>query len=394
MKKETKQLDQLYKIDEMGAGLDTTHLNYCPDIEEIVNNFGYIKTKIGSCNDHVISELTRNIGNNRLITEVNFTDLLGKAIQVHLEAIGADWIDILELPASLNWNENFVETLKVLYDSGQIYSISIKNPGTPERVEEIRTLLAKSNLELEYISLDICPIEFNYDLVTWCNENHISIIGYNPFGGNLSSATVINSFTVPYLLGFAATYCFAVILSGRDIYKSVQSAKYLNKLEGEYTSSMYTLKKSVHKLLKPLKKVVFTSANIDLDYTIPYDSPEFIPVNKTDVVLSLGKSIETEGENKETNEVEKLVLDYINTLQIPFDAEKEEKFYIIQSQVIEFLKNHFKEYEFSCLMINNTTIAIKAEKESTVGFFIKETIVDTKEFLISMKSNGTVFFKG
>ena len=60
MKKETKQLDQLYKINEMGAGLDTTHLKYCPDIEEIVNNFGYIKTKIGSCNDHVISELTRN----------------------------------------------------------------------------------------------------------------------------------------------------------------------------------------------------------------------------------------------------------------------------------------------------------------------------------------------
>lgn len=395
MKTETKYLDQVYKINEKGAGLDTTHLNYCPDHEDIAENFGYIKTKIGCCNDHVISELIKNLGpEKRLITEINFLDRLDNAIYTHLKAIGADWIEILEIPASLTWNKDLAEKLKTLEIAGLFYDVSVKNPESVERLEEIKKTLAESGVELEYISLDLCPIEFNYDLVTWCNDNHISIIGYNPMGGNISSANIIESFTVPYLLGFAATYCHAVMLSSRDIYKSLQSAKYLNLLEGEYTQPMYVLKKSVHKLQKPLKRVVFTSANLDEDTVIPYDTANFIPIKDSDITMSLGKQVESMPTDPEVSEIEKEVGEFISTIIFPQDASKIDKFYLIESQVIEFLKNKYTDYEFSCLMINNTAIAIKGIKEETIGIFFKETIYDEINFLIAMKSNGTVYFKG
>lgn len=394
MSKIAKQLDQLYKIDENGVGLDLSTLTYCPD-PEILDNFGYVHTKIGTCNDHTISAFTEETVNKRLVTEINYTDLLEYSITTHLSAIGRSWIDILELPTTVNWDANLITGLKSLEMSGLVYGVSIKNPESVEDIEKIQKVLNEGGVELEYVSLDLCPINFNYDIVSWCENNKVAIIGYNPMGGYINSANVINSFSVPYLLGFAATHCNIVFLSSRDVYKSTLSAKYLNSMSGMWTESIYILKKNVKKLQKPLKRVVFTSAILGEDRHIPFNTPEFVPFDNN-VSISLGKphEITPEIEENAESELEIMVEEFKKTIQYPMETTAEEKFYIAQSKIIGHIKDKYKDYDFYCSMINDTTIAIRAEKVTTVGLFVQETLIDTMECVISMNQNGTIFFKG
>lgn len=401
MKTEEKQIDQVFKFSY--SGLDTTNLNYCPT-DDLLEDFNFIYTNIRNNNDHTISEFIdpSEVGEysitiksrKSLITGIDFTEKIVQGVISHLSAIGSDWIDVLEIPASCTWNEDTVEQIKVLIDSGLVYDISIKNPESIDKIIEIKDLLDTKSIELFYVSLDICPLNFDYNIVSWCNDNMIKIIGYNPMGGYIAGPSLIECFTAPYLLGFAATYCHIVMLSSRDMFKAVQGAKYLKNLEGEKIRSMYILKKNVHKLPKPLKKVVWTSAVLDDNNILPYNTPDFVPTDGTSVVISLGKPLEKVTETEEKTELEKEVIDFLGQLTYPSDASFEDKFSIAKNQIMTYLKTKFPSYTFLYSMVNKTTVAIKAELETTEGWWIfKKTKKDSKQFLISMKSSGLVYFK-
>jgi hypothetical protein len=235
-------------------------------------------------------------------------------------------------------------------------------------------------------------LNFNLDIINWCKEKNVKIIGYNPMGGYINSANVIQSFSVPYLLGFAATYCDIVFLSSRDMHKSIQSAKYLNDLIGECTESVYTLSKSVSKLHKPLKKVVWTSAIYDEDTYIPYNNPENVPIDNESILMSLGKEEEFIPETSDTG-LEKDIKAFISQINFPFDASKETKFSLAKNQIISCLKSKKPDHEFSYSMINDTTIAIMARKDTVSGWFKKTTSTDCSTYIVSMRSNGLVYFK-
>ena len=152
-----KTENEFYKIRDDGAGLDMTHLTYCPK-DDFLKDFGYLHTNVRSSNDQVISEVLEDLsGRKSLITEIEFTDKISTGLLSHLVSIGREWVDILEIPASCNWNEDTVQQIKSLLDSGMIYDISIKNPETPERLNEILSLLDTSDIKVNYVSLDICP---------------------------------------------------------------------------------------------------------------------------------------------------------------------------------------------------------------------------------------------
>lgn len=401
--KEDKQITQLFKISHVG--LDTSHLNYCPT-DELLEEFDFIYTSIGNNNDHTISEFidpsegdnttyTYSMSKKSLVTEIKFTDKIVQGILSHLSAIGREWIDILEIPASCNWTEDTVEQIKVLMDSGIVCDISIKDPDSLERIMEIKALLEQKEIQLYYVSLKICPLNFDYKIITWCTDNLIKIIGYNPMGGYISGPSLVESFSAPYLLGFAATYCHVVFLSSRDMLKSIQDAKYLRNLEGEYTKPMYILKKEVHKLIKPLKKVIWTSAILENTVHLDYNSSDYVPTGGNSIMMNLGKPYEyVDDKNYVSTELEKEVFDFLGQLTYPQDASQEDKFYIAKNQIITFLKTKYPLYTFMYSQINKTTVAIKAEHETVSGWWIfKSKEVDKKQFIISMRSSGLVYFK-
>lgn len=380
-----------YKIKNDGIGLDMTHLNYCPKVEYL-KDFNYIHTSIRSNNDHVISEVFEDFAGKTLVTEIGFTDKISVGLLSHLVSIGREWIDILEIPATCTWNDKTYEQLKYLTDAGMIYDISVKNPEKPEELEEIINTLDLHELKLRYVSLDLCPLNFNYDIINYCKDKEIEIIGYNSMGGKLTSESVIDCFTVPYLLGFAATHCHIVMLSGRDLFKSMQGAKYLENLIGKESEPMFTLRKNVRKLHKPLKKVINTSIVFEGDIQLPYNSPDYIPVGEESIVIGLNKTF-FEMPERELNETEKVIYGLIRQLDFPEDATPEDKFSISKSQVIAFLKTKYSEHLFMYSMINDTTIAVKAIKHTEEGWFKKTIKTDTQQYLMSMMPDGTMFFK-
>lgn len=396
--KTAKKLDRQFKI--QGIGLDSSNLNYIPD-SEYLEKFTYIHTSTSKNNDCMLSEIftdgieLRDFNNNKiLVTEIDCVDSISKVIVSHMNAVGKDWIDILEIPASCNWTEDTAEQLNGLIEAGLIYDISVKNPGSVERLNEIVTILNTFNVVIEYISIDICPLNFNIDLIKWCTENNIGILGYNPMGGYINSANIIQSFTVPYLLGFAATYCNVVFLSSRDMHKSIQSAKYLSELVGEYTESIYTLSKSVSKLQKPLKRVVHTSAIFDTNTYIPYCNPENVPTENESILITLGNNdTELIPENEEKTDLEIDITAFISQISFPHDASKETKFSIAKNQIISCLKSKKPDHIFSYSMINDTTIAIMAKKDVVTGWFKKTTVTEQSTYLVAMRSNGLVYFK-
>ena len=134
--KTTKELDQCYAIRESGAGLDMTHLTYCPK-DNYLSDFKYLHTSIRSNNDQIISQVLEGSSDKELVTEIGFTDKMSVGILNHLVSIDREWVDILEIPASLNWDEDTGKQLRTLLDSGMVYEISVKNPETVDRINEI-----------------------------------------------------------------------------------------------------------------------------------------------------------------------------------------------------------------------------------------------------------------
>lgn len=384
---------KLYELRHNGVGLDMSHLTYCPS-DDFLKDFNYLHTSIESSNDQIISEILEDTSDKSIVTEIGFTDRIGTGLLSHLVAIGREWVDILEIPASCNWTSETVSQIKYLLDSGMIYDISIKNPDTPERLREILDLLMVEDINAKYISLDICPLNFNYEIVKEAEDRDLKIMGYNPMGGYYSSAITLDCFTAPYLLGFAATHCYIVFMSSRDLYKATQNAKYIKELSGLETESMYTLKKNVFKLVKPLKQVVFTSIILDDEIHLPYNTPDFVPTGEDSITLNLGKEhINIKEDLDSLNNLEKEILSFVGNIAYPEDASDVSKFSIARNQIIGYLKTKYSDHLFFYSVINDTTVAIKAQKETVSGWFRKKLEIDNHEFIISMMPGGRVYFR-
>ena len=89
----------------------------------------------------------------------------------HLLTLGRDKIDLLLINSNCKWDINNIEQLKI---SGIIDSVGISNPDSIERIIEIRKEVGED--KIKYISLDLCPLNFRYDIVNWCFENNITIV--------------------------------------------------------------------------------------------------------------------------------------------------------------------------------------------------------------------------
>lgn len=399
--KNSKEEIRFFKVREKGAGLDLVHLNYCPDSTILNEDFGYIHTSTYCANDNILADFVdQEVKTCQLVVDVDSVDKLGQIVLSHLSSIDHDWIDILEIPADCDWNSEVVDQLKTLIDSGIVYELSIKNPQNIDRLVEIKQLLDEKNIDIDYVSLDICPLNFNLDIINWCNddENSVAVIGYNPFGGYINHPNVLSSFSAPYLLGFAATYCNIVFLSSRDLYKATQSAKYINNLYDKESELMYSLKKSVNKLQKPLKKVVYTSMILDNNANLPYDTPDYVPTGEDSILLNLGKSIEVlpnvDEYNNPFSSFEQEVYDFLNTLSYPSDASNKTKFCLAKNQIINYLRTKHTGYDILCSMINDSAIAVMATKEGSSGSWFRRTKVTlSNSYIIAMKSDGTVYFK-
>lgn len=370
-----------------GVGLDTRRLTICPSnsFDEL---FDYIHTSISENNDYIISDFIKYQSGALLITTIDFSDTMESALTGHLLTIGRNKIDLLLINSNCKWNPDNINQLKT---SGIIDSIGISNPDSIDRIIELRNELGNENIK--YISLDICPLNFNYDIINWCSENNITILGFNPFGGHISAPSIIDSFSVPYLLGFSATYSSIVFLSGEDIYQCIPERDYLNSLIGKEVEPKYILKKNISKLYKPIKKTIETSLKIGDNIIFPYKCPDTI-YDHSDIILNLGKIIETLPEQLEKSNLEEEVYLISDILYKPEDANSSDLFAIYRYRVLELLKVRFPEssWEHVYGKLGDKLMAIVVRKENKTGWIKKKVDVISNTFILGMTSEGKIFF--
>lgn len=389
-----------FKIQGVGLDTSTTCMKLWVNKEEDLDSsqFDYIHTSIHSNNDYLISDYVKNYPGSSLITSIDFINNPDRALLGHLLELGRNKIDLLlvetsELLKNLGVLKEKIEGLK---NSGIIGEFGIKNPSSLEEIKQIEDSLGD---KIKFISLDLCPLHFNYTVVQYCKDNNVDILGFNPFGGYISSAAIISSFTVPYLLAFSSTYSSVVFLSGRDLVLSKESMSYIkDNIIGFECSSKFTLKKNVSRLYKPLKKVVETSLVFNKNLVLKTNWPEYLyPLE--DIIVNLGTPVNIVDniDKKLRTEVEMFIDDLLDVTEFPGWISIQSKFAIIRYQVLSALRTKFPGWDMAIINSGDLSVGIvmyrtvqKKTKKFFKSRFIPET--ETKHFLCALPSIDSIVF--
>ena len=249
------------------TGLDTTTIREVP----LTNTYEapeYVFTGISANNDYLLGSYLKWAGDVHLMVYVSGTRL-EENLKSHLEFLGKDHADVIFVDPGNKQTPSAAKEVGIYY------------PKTVEELEQI-------DFEFTYVGLSVSPLDYNYEVMKWCRDHKKTIVGFNPFGGWLSANRNIQSFSVPYLLNFAAKNSDIVMLSGRDQRKAADDATYLKAIEPGQ-SNLFEMKKTMMKPVQPLKKAVYTSISVSSSSLLAYDEPEFF-LSSENVEFFLGKS--------------------------------------------------------------------------------------------------------
>lgn len=379
------------KFKVQGVGLDTSTIDFDPGTSLAEDGYAYIYTSIPANNDYLIGNAVKSIKDSPpLIVYSNHFDGLGSLLSEHLETVGRTMADLLLIDGSApGWeNGSAEELLHGWRDRDRL----VKNFGiqSPLSVEQLEILTGEKGLDLKYIALPVSPLEFNYDIIQWAYSKGIYVIGLNPMGGYLSGPRNIQAFSVPYLLGFCATYSDIVIVSGRSLTKSWEARVYLDGLIGEEADSKYNLKKSISQVVKPLKKAIHTSVELkDLQATLPYDDPSLL-LDKGWTTLSLGSAkskippMAVLPKSEEGESVEEEIRHYLSIAYYPKDGDQGTIFSVAKYKVLKYLGLHYQGSQGWAISqigrIGNSVLLVTVtQSDSLKGFFIWQTVVPGDE---------------
>ena len=345
-----------------GVGLDTTTITETP-VSGVYPNPDYVFTSISANNDYLLSDYLKSIKSKySLITEIDFLDESENILQEHLKTIGLEKIDLLLLPDTLDWNL-VMKKITVLEDDKVIENFGVYNPSSLDKLKEIQKIVKNSGKELEFISLNISPLEYNHDILEYVENEDILVFGFNPIGGFLSAPRNIKAFSLPYLLGFSAYNSDIVMLSGRNIYESWKSSEYLKKLVGKEGSPKYICRKNVSRNIKPLKRLIGTSVNINPGTIIPYTEDTFL-MDPNDITITLGNPVSQYPVLKATDEKDNLVKEinhYLESIHFPSDSSKQDDMAVVRYKLTDYLEIEYPKdsgWKFGYLRFGNTVMAI------------------------------------
>lgn len=326
-----------------GVGLDTSNLNYLPKtISDESVEYGYFYTNVNANNGLVVRPLLQESREVRLVVGIDFLDHVSIAIREHLLELGRSYIDVLMIDSGCDW-EKYEEEIKTIMESGLVDEIGIKNP-EKKTVEELEALRVKFGIT--YIGINLCPLYYWKSIMDWANSTGITIFSFNPLGGHLSAPSLIDSFSITYLLNFSAFHSDIVFLSGKDIVFSNVNKDYITSLlhlESSVDSNNYIIKKDINKLIKPLKEVGHASIRV---------GEELFPITEKDMVLnpqemdigigSVALKIDESIELDSDDEVGHSIMSYLEDAYLPEDTKNPKDYMsVVRPKAFELFQNQF-----------------------------------------------------
>jgi hypothetical protein len=360
------------KFKLQGVGIDTTTMRTDPGVSRTDDAYTYIMTSLEANNDYLIRSFVENhVGEPAIITATKFLDNIESALKDHKENLGVDKIDLLLVGPEADW-DNYKTNIPELIKNHACDNVGLINP-TLEDIKKKIADLKELEVDMKYVTIPVSPLEFDLEIINYCAENNIYLIGLNPMGGYLSAPRNIKAFSVPYLLGFSAHYCNIVLLSGRDINTAWEDKWYLQEIIGKESSPSYIIKRSTSKPIKEIKKAIYTSIHMDGEnLTIPYDDPMMILMGGEDFKFKVGsylKQLDLGTYLYSDEEFE--VANYVKTLEYPKDGEHASKFAFARYAVMKYLKNKYKDWDIDYINLGNSVLVITVSKEPEVkGSFL------------------------
>lgn len=405
------------KFSIKGAGVLTDKFKFSP----VSNYCTYVHTSLSSNNDFLIKEWVQDCIKKfpmgfSLITSARCLDMVDQAIIGHLEELGVSKINLLLLNPDSNFIDYQSELVKVL-DSGLVGDYGIENPQDLEKLKAINAFFNSIGIKISYVSLPICPLNFNKEIIDWCKENNVSLICTNPFGSDISREAMIDSFTTAFLLKFAAYWCdlvFVPIESGKFDVTYLESLIDMEVPESEI--SLFDVKKTISMLYKPFPKAIFPGLKFNMKYiggqeetgdtVLPLDTSSDLLIlgNSPELVFRLGKPILPKLEALKSLEIgdqldrdlEKQATDYFLMSHRPSDGGEEEWYSVFRHKVLELFKSKHSGWKLEYSRFDtNRVLFLRATKETIIdgGWFKKDVVkTETKDYLLYFQS-GTFLFK-
>lgn len=363
------------KFEGYGVDLSTTTIMIDGPIEP-----KWIMTSIEANNDSTVGWYTSIKKSIPLIVKGGCFIRMKNMLQNHLKFLGRDKAEVLLLPADTPW--------EVLDEDLPTNDFGIINPESVEQLEEI-----KKRHKFTYISIDTSPLFYNNEVIEWATSQRIKIIGTNPFGGFLSAARNLQTFSAPFLLKFSCANTDIVMVSGRDMGLAYQDMQFLDEcLDIEGAEDFY-MRKTIDKSVKPIKKAIDTFIN-DNGILLSYNAPALL---LPDVVTSLA------GKKKEN--LGSLVKDptdplqtFMDGVEIPEEMSPGERLALVKYSITDYLRIRYQKedgWEIFYTMVPSSVIAIRLHKDAVPKkhFWQKGKPEENVSYIVYLTSDRKIFVK-
>lgn len=359
-----------FRIGEVG--IDTTKITYDPSFS--TGKFERIYTSLTANNEGLIKEwIDKMRPTPDLIVYSEFVDSVIPTLKEHLEMLGRTKAQVLLLSAEkvIGAKKEWLDELNL----GPFDSLGIQ---CPKDVDELKKASEVLGREIDCVALPVSPLDFQYDVLSYCREEGIQVIGLNPLGGELSAPRNIRSFSIPYLLSFCAFHSDIVVVSGKEIVRAEENYEYLDSLVGmECDKKNFDLKKNISKPVKEIKKAIWTSLDMEDGDIIPYEDSALLvdPVKfKFGSPEKIIKERETPGEG---TFLEKLT-HYLEVLHYPEDGGDIGKFTVARHKILESIKEDYPMWNVDEVKAGSEVLAITISKEPEIkGFLLWPKMVFT-----------------
>lgn len=176
--------------------------------EELKSKFEFIETSIAYNNEVEVKKWSGKIldvFNCDLITEDNFM------WESHLRELGKDKVDLLILK---NFSKDYDRVSDFLDSMKNSYvKVGLMDPSIIE-IKDAKYSLGRNP---DYVMIEINQGYFDRELINFCMENYVKIIGYGVLGGPAMSSNHIYRYTLPYIISSATRYTDYIILEWGNI---------------------------------------------------------------------------------------------------------------------------------------------------------------------------------
>lgn len=164
----------------------------------------YIDTAIDYNNDYLLKDINKKY---TIISKISsyHGDNYEFFVSNHLKCLNTDKIDIMLIHSNRG---NWQKVAKLMSTDDRFIKKGVSN-FTINDIEEYKNITGEYP---SYCEIEINPYYIDIDTINYCKNHNIKIISYGIFGGKYSAVRNIASFSLPYLISYAANYSDIIIL--------------------------------------------------------------------------------------------------------------------------------------------------------------------------------------